>query len=253
MKKLLFCFSFLLLCSSQLSAQLELGVRGSVAFFLPTGDGTIAERVSLLPGGEAGLFAGMSLGRIASVRAELMYISKRWTQAESEPALVILPDGSSVNGLIERTFNTTNGYISIPIVMEIVPINGLGINFGPNFGFLARSIASGDITSISDSLGTVGSSEFNHDYLNDPAGAGAYEDLSEKLGNLYRSLDVGWNLGLAFRLNNRITLDIRSTLGLMDIVDASYRQDFGSLLERNLTFTTGLRFYLAGKGLRKDK
>lgn len=253
MKKICFSLIFSLLFISQLSAQLELGARGSVAFFLPTGDGSVAERISLLPGGEGGLFAGIALGRLASVRAEFLYISKRWTQEQTEPTILTLPDGTNVNGWIEKTFNTTNGYISIPILIEVEPIKGFGIDFGPNFAFLARSVASGDLTILSDSLTTIATEKIDYDYLNDLAGEGAYGDLAEKLGNLYKSMDIGWNVGIGLQLNKRIKLDIRTTIGLRDIVDASYRQDFGSLLERNMTFTTGLRYYFAGRGVNKDK
>jgi hypothetical protein len=253
MKKLLLSILLPFLFLSQLSAQLEFGARGSVAFFLPSGDGAIADRISLLPGGEGGLFAGLALGQIASVRAEFTYISKRWTQVESEPAILTLPDGTNVNGLLERTLRTTNGYFSIPIIFEFQPIKGLGIDIGPNLSFLTQSIATGDLSSISDSLGVIANQSLVYDYINDLAGEGAYEDLPEKLDNLYRSMDIGLNVGLSLKLSNRTRLDVRTNLGMLDVIEASYRQDIGSLLERNMTITTGLRYYFVGNGVEKKE
>jgi hypothetical protein len=246
MKKSILSLLFLFFLLTQASAQLQLGVRGSMAFFIPAGDGSIAERISPLPGGEAGLFAGAALGRYASVRVEALYISRRWAQTDEEIAVLTLPDGTNVNSLVERTFNTTNGYISFPIITEITPIPQLGFQFGPSLNFLVRSVASGNYTGIADSvMGLTGDIDYN--YLTDKAGEGAYALLNEKIDNLYRPFNVELNLGISIALIPKTIIDLRTTIGLMDIVDASYRQEYGSLLQNNYTVNAGLRYFFVGK------
>jgi len=255
MKKLFLIILLPLLFITQSQAQkLEFGVRGSLAFFLPSGDEAILDRLSLLPGGEGGIFAGASLGSLFHARVELIYISKRWEQAQTEPAILTLDNGTNVNGFLEETLRITNGYFSIPLIFEFRPIPAFGIDFGPNFNFLLQSVATGDLNTISDSLGNLANEQLDYNYLTDLAGEGAYVDLAEKAENFYRTFDLGINVGLNFKLGKNVRIDLRTNLGLLDVITDTYQNGTGAILDRNMTITTGLRYYFIGSGSKdKDK
>lgn len=115
-----------------------------------------------------------------SVQPELLYSSVGAKYKEDDPFF----------GDMELTYKLS--YISIPVMAKYYVVDGLALEAGPQFGFLAS--AKGEVE--------VGG-----------------ESVSEDIKDQFKSLDIGLGLGASYRLDMGVFFGARYALGLSNIAD----------------------------------
>lgn len=178
--------------SAAQSQELRLGAKAGVNFASIGGDGSddFDGRTSF----HLGALVEIPISDKFSVQPEILYSSQGVQADESDTFM-----GQTISYEYKRKLD----YINIPIMAKYYVIEGLSIEAGPQFGILVSAkdeleISGGDNSGSSD------------------------EDIKEYLN----TLDIGFGLGAAYRLNNGIFFSARYVLGITDIIK-DQDSDFG--------------------------
>ncbi|HLV14534.1 MAG TPA: porin family protein [Xanthomarina sp.] len=115
-----------------------------------------------------------------SVQPELLYSSVGAKYKDNDPFF----------GDMELTYKLS--YISIPVMAKYYVVDGLALEAGPQFGFLAS--AKGEV---------------------EIGGESASEDIKDQ----FKSLDIGLGIGASYRLDMGVFFGARYALGLSNIAD----------------------------------
>jgi hypothetical protein len=179
MKKLLLliCGAFFSATMSFAQARIDIGIKGGLNFASLNTSTSIAQDYSNRTGYHLGAYVMFKLTKIA-IQPEIVF--SKQGQTYSIPSL--------------NVSNGTNNfdYINIPIMIKFYLIEGLNLQAGPQFGFLASS--SGNV----------------YNTLN-----GSY--TSQSLNSFVKSSDVTLALGVGWDLPFGLNITGRYNLGLSDI------------------------------------
>ena len=185
-------------------------------------------------------------------KAEFMFSQKGGKINYDGPAFQDFPTTNEkyLRALGSRTalVNVSNSYIEIPLVVYGRVLPWLELSGGVNAAVLINSTATGEITfagktDFETPINTVFSLDYNYsrdepvnfeeidteqyEYL--PVDGvslliprnsiGAYYDLDNKLGKVYKGIDFGVNAGVSFFINSSLFLGYRFNYGLVDITN----------------------------------
>lgn len=165
-------------------------------------------------GYQFGAEIGTRFQDVIGVRAELMYANIRFSQSEER----IQQEGSGPERLFTESVDVRNGTLTASGAVLLTLGNGFEVSLGPQFDLLLSSVADGTWNfSAQDSILPV-----DYDYLDDPAGEGAYWNFDQKNGNYFNSLNLGINLGLGLNVIGNLFIDLRTNYAVTDLVNDFY-------------------------------
>lgn len=166
------------------------------------------------------------------------YYSRQGTRYQN-----IVKTGTDAGG--NKTFwglerpHTHLDYINVPLMAHLYVAKDLSLNFGVQFGFLAKATVGWNITSYTDKENAeTGKTERVYDVV-DGHTLNGYE-ASGDVSKEYKKFDVGFPVGVSYEYEN-VVLDARYVIGLTRVMD-----DMPSNNQRNkvFQFTVGYKFNL---------
>lgn len=189
MKNLLrFAVVTLISISAVQSQELRLGAKAGVNFASIGGDET--DDFDGLTGFHVGALVEIPISEKFAVQPELLYSSQGAKEEYSS-----IPFGGFG---IKYENKLKLDYINIPIMAKYYVTDGLSIEAGPQFGILISAKAEGEATELQQ---------------------GGVESFDQDVKDSFKSLDIGFGLGAAYRLNNNIFFSARYILGIRDIAE----------------------------------
>lgn len=189
MKKLLLFAAVTVICFSTVQSQeLRLGAKAGVNFASIGGDETddFDGRTSF----HVGALVEIPISQKFAVQPELLYSSQGAKEEYSS-----IPFGGFG---IKYENKLKLDYINIPIMAKYYISDGLSIEAGPQFGILISAKAEGEVSELQ---------------------GGEVESFDQDVKDSFKSLDIGFGLGAAYRLNNNIFFSARYILGINDIAE----------------------------------
>ncbi len=217
MKKLLilFCCAFLFSNLAFAQAKIDIGIKGGLNFASLSTSTSIAQDYSSRTGYHLGA-----------------YVMFKFTKIAIQPEIVFSKQGQTYSIPSLNVSNGTNNfdYINIPIMIKFYLIEGLNLQAGPQFGFLASS--SGNVYNTAN---------------------GSY--TAQSLNNFVKSSDVTLALGAGWDLPFGLNITARYNLGLSDInkytgtTSPSNVSSLGTAEAKNqvIQISAGLKIFRLGK------
>ena len=154
----------------------------------------IYEKEGMSVGFNTGVFANISLGDIIGFQPELLFS----LQGGKQKLNSLLADAAGMPAGAKISYQF--GYIQLPLLLEIKPVENLGILAGPQLGFNISKKATATYGGESE---TISGSEFNDEY-----------------GDGFKSFDAGLILGLQYTIQ-KVTIGARYNFGLTNSLDFS--------------------------------
>ena len=193
MKKLLLTAAIAVFTLSSVNAQdITFGAKAGINIAnLDVTDANIDSRTSL----HLGVTAEFEISDTFSIQPELLYSSQGATESDTEEI-------SSFRYVSENDWKLN--YIQIPIMVKFYASEGLSLEAGPQIGFLAS--AEVDFVNTETDLLT-GTSDRNSGTID--------------AKDLVKSVDLGLNFGLGYKLDSGLNFALRYNLGLSNIYDVS--------------------------------
>lgn len=163
------------------------GVKAGAIFTNTTNIEASTQRIGVV----AGVVGEAMVGRFVSVQSELLYAQRGWN-----------------NKTIDGTYKTRLDYIYMPILAKFYMIEGLSIQLGGQFGYLAN--------------GTIDSPDWN-----------------QAINSQLNKYSVDFLAGVSYEFNCGLILEGRYLVGLTDVVRST---DTPSIKTGGLQVTAGWRF-----------
>lgn len=154
-----------------------------------------------------GAFAEIKLNKKLAFQPELLY------SAQGAKFDFLFDDGSGNFYDTENTFKLS--YINIPLMFKYYPESKFFLEAGPQVGFL---------TSAKLKVNVVG-----------------YGSDTQDIGDAFKSLDFGLNLGAGYNISKHATINARYNLGLTNVGESAPGEE-SKVFNRVLSFSLGYIF-----------
>lgn len=201
-KSFLIAMSCLVLCVSSAQAQIHYGVKAGLNMATMDFEANIVGDIGSVTGFYAGAFVNMNLTDRLAVQPELLFSGQGYEYVDPEEG-------------VDEVTKGHNTYLNLPIMLRYPVIDQLHLEAGPQIGFLMSSKST----------------------LKSPSG-----DETEDTKHLYKSTDVGFNIGAGFHLPAGFAVELRYTLGLGNIGDEEELQEEGIESIKNRVLSFGLAY-----------
>lgn len=232
MKKVL--FTTLLLLGLKANAQVELGAKIGALANVITGKTEEGESFTPMPGGNIGIYAKFAANEFYGIKTEALFSLKGGTNKFNGKTYQVASVVDTIDGIpvtvpqpvianTDYKVTNWNAYVEVPLLMYYNVSDELTIEAGPSLSFLMLSKGKGYLNWKSDEYGASSESEIKNNYKKDEAAQpGAYAAFLEKKGNYFTTLDIGFNLGAEYALNDKFFVGGRFQYGLHDITNNFY-------------------------------
>ncbi len=232
----------------QLSSQdFNIGLRAGTNFNTFLGPTEIDETTSISNGFHFGLNFQYNFSDVFGLRSELLYIQNGKKTKYEGPSYHIFNTGDGIiydNGEALFTLKVSNANISLPITAHYELSRKFEVFAGGYVNFLIGPRGSGVLEYIStdnpDGIDFIQSHDYNY-YSDDPGQAnfiatpivlilngetyslprivGAYYQQSTKIGNKYKTIDVGLTAGTNYYFNPGFYMGVRAEYGFRDLTN----------------------------------
>jgi hypothetical protein len=202
--------------ASQTKAQTEMyvapkiGINGIASF-----SGEKDFEFDVKNGYQIGAEFGIEWFDFLGLRAEMLYANHEFIQVRD----LVYKDNWGNDGILSESIDVSNGNIEFNLRLAVQLGEGFELSVGPQLSWLLSSNGSGiwDFNSGPDSTMMV-----DYDYLDDPAGEGAYWNVDEKEGNYFNSTTYDLNIGIGFRLFAGLYVDVRTNYDMSYLINDFY-------------------------------
>ena len=207
MKKILFFVAALFIVNGAFSQDVKFGIKAGANFsslspFEASDMGIILkiyDKDGMSFGYHGGVFANISFGDLLGFQPEFLF-SMQGGKMKMGKFFNEFDDDDYNYGSIK--FSYQFGYISLPLLLEIKPVDKLGILVGPQIGY---NIISSATAEYEGQKGTISGSEFDEDI---------YMGMQK--------FDAGIAMGLQYSTTKNLHIGARYYLGLIDGYNESY-------------------------------
>jgi len=233
MNKVLYLASLLFICFKA-NAQVELGAKIGAHANVITGKAEEGESFTPMPGGNIGFYAKFAANEYYGIKTEALFTLKGSTTKFSGKSYQVARVTDTIDGIpvivpqpvIANTdYKVTdwNAYLEFPLLMYYNVSDEITLEAGPSLSFLMMSKGKGYLNWKSTEYGASSETDIKNNYKKDEASQpGAYAAFLEKKGNYYTTLDIAFNIGLQYNINDRFFAGARFQYGLHDITNNFY-------------------------------
>jgi len=205
MKKLLFFVMALFMVGSAFSQEVRFGVKAgvnlaSLSDVESSGSGIsikVFEKDGMAIGYHGGVFANIGFGKFIGFQPELLF-SMQGGKHKMGQLFSGMDDFGDMDLEIDGPAPKVSyqlGYVALPLLLEIKPVDNLGILVGPQVGYnLTRSATS----SFGGEKETISGKDFDNDFLE------------------LKKFDAGVTVGLQYTIAGHLNIGARYYLGLLD-------------------------------------
>ena len=207
MKKLLFFVVALFMVNSVFSQGAKFGVKAGVNLATLSDlkvsyssvNINVFEKDGMALGYHGGVFANLSLGKFIGFQPELLFsmqggkykLSGMFTDIED---MMDFDDDDDFD-FSKAKLSFQLGYVSVPLLLEIKPVENLGILVGPQIGY---SLTRSSTIEADGEKETISGKDFDDEFSD------------------FKKIDVGVTFGIQYTIGDRLQISARYNLGLTD-------------------------------------
>lgn len=197
-------------------------------------------------GYQGGIEFGAKLLQVVGFKAELLYANHSFNSTKEQ----VLQDPLGQDKFFLESVDINNGTIEANASVFFALGDAIELSAGPELSYLLSSKGEGEwlFNHGQDSVVKV-----DYNYLDDPAGEGAYWNYGTKNGDYFENIRFKFNLGIAFQLFRNFYLDVRTNYSLTDLINDYYQEPTESDVRYfDFILTASYRFPLRFKKKPED-